>query len=142
MRSKLPAHLGRELQRDSGLSEADYAIMVELSEAPEERLRLHELGARLHWEKSRLSKQVSRMSARGLVRREDCPTDGRGAFAVLMPVGREAIEAAAPRHAEQVRRWFVDALSPEQLEAMAAIAAAVTGRLPEHDPGDRASGAT
>src|SRR5947199_9866319 len=98
MRSRLLSHLGRELQRQSGLSDADYAVLVELSEAPRRRLRLGALGARLDWEKSRLSKQISRMTGRGLVEREECATDGRGAFAVLTKTGLQAVQTAAPLH--------------------------------------------
>lgn len=136
MRSALLSHLGRELQRQTGLSEADYMVLVELSEAGENRLRLGELGERLDWEKSRLSKQISRMSVRGLVTREDCVTDARGAFAVLTTAGRTAIDTAAPVHVEHVRRWFVDALTPAQLDAMAAISASVVDRLTQHQLGE------
>jgi DNA-binding MarR family transcriptional regulator len=132
MRFKLLSHLARELHRQTGLSEADYDVLVALSEAPGDRLRLGELGERLDWEKSRLSKQISRMSTRGLVTREDCATDSRGAFAVLTKAGRKAIEAAAPIHVELVRKWFIDALTPAQLEAMTAIGAAVVDRLTRH----------
>jgi DNA-binding MarR family transcriptional regulator len=66
-----------------------------------------------------------------LVTREDCLTDSRGAFAVLTKAGRRAIEAAAPIHVELVRKWFTEALTPAQLEAMAAISTAVVDRLTE-----------
>jgi DNA-binding MarR family transcriptional regulator len=114
------------------LSEADYGLLVALSEAPGQRLRLGELGQRLDWEKSRVSKQISRMSTRGLVAREDSVTDSRGAFAVLTKAGRSAIEAAGPIHVEQVRKWFIDALTPDELEAMTTISAAVVDRLTRH----------
>lgn len=129
MRLKLLPHMARELQHRTGLSEADYDVLVALSEAPDDRLRLGELGERLEWEKSRLSKHFGRMSNRGLVVREDCLTDSRGAFAVLTKAGRKTIEAAAPVHVELVRRWFIDALTPAELDAMAAISAAVLDRL-------------
>ena len=129
MRFKLLSHLARELQRQTGLSEADYDVLVALSEAPGGRFRLGELGERLDWEKSRLSKQISRMSTRGLVTREDCLTDSRGAFAVVTKAGRRAIEAAAPIHVDLVRTWFIDALTPAELDAMAAISSAVLDRL-------------
>jgi DNA-binding MarR family transcriptional regulator len=135
MRFKLLSHLTRELQRQTGLSEADYDVLVALSEAPGQSVRLGELGERLDWEKSRLSKQISRMSARGLVAREDCVTDSRGAFAALTPAGRSAIEAAAPIHVEMVRTWFIDALTPSQLKAMSAIGTAVVDRLAENQAG-------
>jgi DNA-binding MarR family transcriptional regulator len=140
MRWKLLSHLARELQRQTGLSEADYDVLVALSEAPGDRFRLGELGERLDWEKSRLSKQISRMTARGLVTREDCTTDSRGAFAVLTKAGRKAIEAAAPIHVELVRKWFIDALTPAQLDAITEISAAVIDRLTEDQVGPNPRG--
>lgn len=134
LRAQLMAHLGRELQRESGLSEADYAVLVELSEAPRQRLRLGVLSTRLSWAKSRLSKQITRMEQRGLVVREDCSTDGRGTFAVLTDAGRAGIDTAAPRHVAQVRRWFVEALTRDQLDALSGISRAVLCRLPSSVP--------
>jgi DNA-binding MarR family transcriptional regulator len=74
------------------------------------------------------------MAERGLVEREECLTDGRGAFAILTETGRRTIETAAPRHLQEVRKWFIDALTPQQLDAMASISAAIVERLPEIGP--------
>ncbi|MCK2241930.1 MULTISPECIES: MarR family winged helix-turn-helix transcriptional regulator [unclassified Crossiella] len=134
MQSRLLSHLARELQRQSGLSDADYAVLVGLSEAPDGRLRLHELGAELQWQKSRLSKQITRMQDRGLVQREECPTDGRGAFATLTGQGRATIEAAAPLHVDQVRRYFADVLTPAQLTALTEITGTVLDHLSAAEP--------
>jgi quercetin 2,3-dioxygenase len=87
MRARLDARLRADLVRTSGLSDADYAILVFLTEAEEGRLRARELAIGLQWEKSRLSHQISRMEKRGLVERADCPTDARGAFVVLTAKG-------------------------------------------------------
>jgi Winged helix DNA-binding domain len=61
------------------------------------------------WEQSRLSHQIARMTKRGLVAREECAEDGRGAFVVLTPAGREVVDAAAPMHVATVRRLAIDA---------------------------------
>lgn len=114
----LDAQISRQLQRDTDMSQADYAVLVHLSESPDGRLRGFELAQGLQWEKSRLSHHLSRMEKRGLVVREGCPTDGRGAFVVLTDEGRRRIVEAAPMHVAEVRRWFVDALTPEQLAAL------------------------
>lgn len=129
MHTQLSARLDRHLVQDAGMSSADYAVLVGLSEAPQGRLRAFELGAELQWEKSRLSHQLRRMEQRGLVRREECPSDARGLIVVLTPAGRAAIEEAAPQHVEDVRRYFVDPLTAGQLDEMARIAAAVLARL-------------
>lgn len=131
VRFKLFAHLERELQKRSGLSDADFSVLFRLWEAPDGRLRLGELGEQLDWAKSRLSKQISRMASRGLVIRETCITDARGAFAALTPAGREAIEAASPPHLLDVRHWFIDALTDEQIDSLAMASAAILARLPK-----------
>jgi DNA-binding MarR family transcriptional regulator len=111
--------LMRQLDRDldsHGLNNHDYEIMVVLSEAPERRLRMTELADATSQSRSRLSHQISRMEARGLVRRDTCEGDKRGTFAVLTEAGLAAIERAAPDHVENVRRHFIDRLTPRQLE--------------------------
>lgn len=129
MKARLDARLRRSMQRCSSLSDADYAVLVYLSEAPQGRLRVFELVEQLDWEKSRLSHQLRRMQERGLVDREGCETDRRGSFAVITETGRTTIEAAAPHHVRDVRRLFIDALTPGQLEALAEITDAVLDHL-------------
>ena|SRR5256885_2888993 len=131
MSKRLLSQLGAELQRETGLSAADYEVLVNLSEATHGRLRPSELGAAIKWEKSRLSHQVSRMEQRGLVKRSACKTDARGAFVAITAAGRRAIEKAAPEHVEQVRRVFFDALTPPQLDALNEISEAVLRKLDE-----------
>lgn len=73
------------------------------------------------------------MEKRGLVRREECPTDGRGAFVALTGTGLAAITEAAPQHVDAVRRYLIDGLSPGHLEALIEIAEIVQARLAQ-DP--------
>src|SRR5215213_9422443 len=103
MKVLLDAQLARDLVDGSGLSEPDYDVLSNLSEIEGERWRITELAARMQWSKSRLSHHLDRMEQRGLVRREECGTDGRGAFVVLTAGGRRAIEQAAPGHVASVR---------------------------------------
>ncbi|MEU0008187.1 MarR family transcriptional regulator [Streptomyces sp. NPDC006314] len=121
MSQLLDTEISRGLRMDIGLSMADYRVLAPLSEAPDHRLRMQDLASRAHWEKSRLSHQVRRMESRGLVRREECLTDARGAFAIITPEGLQAVRKAAPMHVTRVRRLLVDVLSREQLEALADI---------------------
>ena len=111
--------LMRQLDRDLtayDLNGRDYEILVELSEAPEHRMRMTDLADATSQSRSRLSHQITRMEKRGLVRRDDCEGDKRGTFAVLTKAGFEAIERVAPHHVEQVRRHYIDRLTPRQLE--------------------------
>lgn len=129
MHQLLRVALERELVADAGLSLADYEVLVALSEAKGRRLRMSVLAEGLHWSRSRLSHQLARMHDRELVRRQDCPTDARGAFAVLTPDGLRAIEQAAPGHLAGVRRHLLDRLTPQQVRALGEIADAVTAPL-------------
>ena len=103
--------------------------MVALTEQPDGRMRLFELAEVLGWEKSRVSNQVARMSNRGLVVKEKCNSDRRGAFVVITAAGRRKIEAAAPGHAATVRQLFVDRLTTAQLDAIDDIAHVVLAAL-------------
>ncbi|KRD04685.1 MULTISPECIES: MarR family winged helix-turn-helix transcriptional regulator [unclassified Streptomyces] len=129
LQDRLLGRLGREMQADSGLSSADYGVLVELTEVPEGRLRVLELARALEWEKSRMSHHLNRMAKRGLIVREDCPSDARGAFVAVTPAGREALAAAAPRHVEAVRRLFIDPLTPAELAMLAQISNRILDQL-------------
>jgi DNA-binding MarR family transcriptional regulator len=135
MTSQLNARMNRQLQDDYGISLADYDMLVVLSEAPAGRLRVFEIADTLAWEQSRVSHQLARMQRRGLVARQECATDARGAFAVLTGAGRAAIERAAPAHVETVRQLVFDGLSRDQLAALTAITSDVLERLQETQPG-------
>ncbi|MBB2915362.1 DNA-binding MarR family transcriptional regulator [Streptosporangium becharense] len=129
MQGRLSAELNRRLQAASGLSLADYDVLVHLTDVPGGRLRPYELQRALDWEQSRLSHHLSRMQRRGLVERRECADDGRGAFVVLTEAGREAITAAAPGHVAAVRHLFFDVLGPDQVDALRRLATQVTTRL-------------
>jgi DNA-binding MarR family transcriptional regulator len=126
---ELLGELNRQLSRDADLSDADYALLVPLSEAPEGRIRPRDLGRQVDWDRSRLSHQIRRMQERGLVVREECCTDGRGAFIVLTDRGREAIGSAAPDHVRSVRRFFFDVLQPGEVETLISIYDRVLDRV-------------
>lgn len=109
----LNAELNRELLDSHGLSNADYEILVQLSENADRRMRMSELADRTLSSRSRLSHQIDRMEKAGLIQREVCDVDARGMWAVLTPAGWEKIVSAAPDHVASVRRHLVDLLSSE-----------------------------
>ncbi|MFE5207763.1 MarR family winged helix-turn-helix transcriptional regulator [Streptomyces sp. NPDC056600] len=108
---------------DVGLSEPDYEVLSTLSELPGRTSTLRDQAAKMRWSRSRLSRHATRMEARGLLRREPDPADGRGCFLVLTDQGMETLEAAAPAHLASVRRHFVDRLTPEDLRVLERVAA-------------------
>jgi DNA-binding MarR family transcriptional regulator len=133
MNAQLPGVLHRQLQNDSGLSLQDFEVLVHLSEVDGGRLRISQLASAMGWERSRLSHHFKRMEARGLVERGECPEDARGAFVVLTPTGREAIERAAPGHARTVRDLVFDTFPDHDLDVLARFTEAVLRRLETAD---------
>lgn len=131
VQTELQAALGRELSRDSELSLQDFETLVWLSEAPDERLRISALAERMHWERSRLSHHLRRMSARGLVGKEGCKEDGRGSFVTLTEEGRKALEEAAPEHVRAVRRFFLDGMDGAELGVLDGFLGRVLERVDE-----------
>lgn len=129
LNARLPGALHRQLQAACGLSLQDFDVLVQLTDTHEERVRISNLAQALDWERSRLSHHIRRMEERGLVEREECPDDGRGAYVVLTASGRAAIEAAAPAHVSTVRELVFDALTEDELDCLAEFTAKVLGRL-------------
>jgi DNA-binding MarR family transcriptional regulator len=117
---KLMVRLDRGLQR-SGLSAADYEVLAVLSALDGDRMAARDLRNALGWEKSRVSHQLRGMQKDGLIGREPNPDDARSTIVCLLPAGRAAIEKAAPRHVEDVRRNFVNLLTPAELDTLATL---------------------
>lgn len=131
LHERLGGRLGRLLQSESHVSPADFAVLVHLTDTPEGRQRYQDLARALEWEKSRMSHHIARMAGRGMVVREECLEDARGAFVVITDVGRAAVEAAAPRHVEAVRELFMDHVTPAELRVLAEISERVISKLDE-----------
>lgn len=127
-KSLLDERLHRELQESHGLALADYELLVRLSEAVGYRERMSSLATQVGSSKSRVSHQIARMEKAGLVRREECPSDGRGVFAVLTEHGLAVLTEAAPTHVDGVRDHLVDLLDEEER----AVIARVFGRVIDH----------
>lgn len=121
--------LNDDLEEEAGLSLHEYEILVRLSEAPGRRIRMSALADRIVHSRSRLTHTITRMQKRGWVNRQPSRDDGRGVEAVLTEEGWHTLKKAAPAHVASVRRHLVDALSPEQMEKLGEIFAAVANKL-------------
>ena len=129
--------LGAQLVRESSLSPADYQVLLALSEADGRRMRSSRLAATIDWERSRLSHHLGRMERRGLIRRDECATDSRGAEVSLTEDGADMFRRATAPHLRAIKKHFADALTPEQFEALGDILQALQNHL--HPVGERAS---
>lgn len=129
----LAGALDHQLERHAGLSGADFALLGPLAEAADGVLRMRDLAATVEWDRSRLSHHISRMEKRGLVVREHCAEDARGANVRLTLSGRLAVEAARRPHRETVRRYFFDQLGADELVVLAGAFDRMLARLIEDD---------
>lgn len=125
----LEHHLNRDLQQDHNLSMADYEILVRLSEHPGQQMRMSELAAGVAHSKSRISHQIRRLENEELVRRIECPSDGRGVFAVLTDKGLEKLREAAPKHVAGVREHLIDLIDSDEQRVLAEVFERVTAHL-------------
>jgi DNA-binding MarR family transcriptional regulator len=131
LNARVTVTLQREMQEDSGLSMPDFEVLVNLTDSPEGRVRVTDLATQMLWERSRLSHHVTRMERRGMVERSDCAEDGRGAWIVITPAGRAAIEKAAPGHVETVRRLVFDVLTEDEAGTLGALLGKMLDRTDE-----------
>lgn len=129
MRTLLDLQLSRDLARDYRLSEADYDVLSTMSERADTRWRVGDLAQRLLWSTSRLTHHVKRMEVRGLVRRQACDHDARGAIVTLTEAGWSTLRGAAPLHVQSVRDHLIDLLTPEEVDSLTTISEKVIGRL-------------
>jgi DNA-binding MarR family transcriptional regulator len=122
MRRSLDRALEQRLQADAGISTADFDVLHALSRAEGHRLRAGALADALGWEKSRISHQVSRMTARGQLERAECPTDARGTWVVLAASGADALATATCGYLEVLQTTFFAPLSPADKRMLKGLA--------------------
>ena len=121
----LEDYLDRQLRRDVGITHPDYALLSQLSIAPEQAMGMSELAEQMKITRSRLTHAVTRLENAGYVERREHPTDRRGQITALTPTGRELLERAAPDHVEAVRHAIFDALTPDQVRQWGEISESI-----------------
>ena len=125
-RALLEAHaavtdlLERELEQERGLPLSKFEVLLQLAEAPGGRLRMLELAQSVLLSKSGLSRLVDRMEEAELVRRERCPSDRRGAYAVLTDEGRRVLRRAAQVHLRGIKEHFTSHLDENEIRVLTA----------------------
>jgi len=110
--------LERELVAEQDLALSDYDVLVQLSAAPNRRLRMSELADALLLSRSGATRLVDRLVADGLVERVSCEDDRRGQWAALTERGLERLRRAAPTHVRGIEEHFLDRLSADDLRSL------------------------
>jgi DNA-binding MarR family transcriptional regulator len=119
--SRLVKALDAELEGTHGLAVTSYEVLMYLADSPDGRMRMHDLASCVLLSRSGLTRLVDRLEREGLIKRESCEDDGRGAFAVLTAPGRDKLTAARRTHLDGVRRHFVEHLSDAELDQLGDI---------------------
>lgn len=126
---RISAATDQQLRRDTGLTSDDYEVLVRLSEADKNRVRMSDLASSVANSPSRLSQRVDRLSRDGFVRRVRCDTDARGWWVELTDDGMRRLQEAAPGHVDEVRRVFIDRLTSDEVSVLAQILPRLAGSL-------------
>jgi len=131
--SLLP-HLGRQVSNHSGISGAEYVVLVALSELPVPAVNLNRLATGLGWEISRMSHQVSRMDEAGLVKKTKNLEDSRCFDVSITAKGRKIAEAAIPLQSQEINHCFSQVLSQAQMKSLIEISEAISLHMKENHP--------
>lgn len=116
----LMAELDAELEAAHGVPLSSYDVLLNLADASEGRMRMRDLADAVLLSRSGLTRLVDRLERDGLLCRASCPTDARGAYAVLTDQGRELLTEARPTHRDGVRRRFLSHFDEDELTQLAA----------------------
>ena len=138
MRRGFDRVLDAQLQHDHGISISELEILMALVRAPGRRLRVRDLVTTIGWEKSRISHQVARMSARGFVDRESCAEDRRATYIHLTGEGRRVVVRALPEHTATIRRILFDPLTAEQQTQFLEVSRRISAAIEREDTSARA----
>jgi len=128
--------MSKKIYKNTGLSPAEYVLLVALLEFPTGALHSSEISYELDWEKSRISHQAKRMEERGLVTRFTCESDARSCVIEITPSGRKYMKEALPIQFQDVKHCFADLLSLAQLDALIEISQIVSKHLAEKHSAD------
>ena len=134
--SLLP-HLGRQVTNHSGISGAEYVVLVALSELPVPSVNLNRLATGLGWEISRMSHQVSRMDEAGLLKKTKNLEDSRCFDVSITAKGRKIAEAAIPLQSKEINHCFSEVLTQAQMKSLIEISEAISNHMKEHHPSTR-----
>ena len=115
----LVRELDDELTERHGLPLSSYDVLVQLDGAADGRLRLSQLADAVLLSRSGLSRLVTRLEKQGLLEREECPSDARGAFAAITEAGRRRLAEARATHRAGVRERFLDKLGEREMRQLA-----------------------
>jgi DNA-binding MarR family transcriptional regulator len=110
--------LDADLDAAHGLPLSSYEVLLHLNDAADCRMRMRDLASSVILSRSGLTRLADRLEREGLIRRESCPSDARGAYAVLTTAGADMLAAARTTHLAGVRSLFLQHFSDDELDVL------------------------
>ncbi|MEW2287276.1 MarR family winged helix-turn-helix transcriptional regulator [Streptomyces sp. NPDC047841] len=119
--TSLPRVVDGDMLEEHAISSTEYMVLVHLSEAPDNRIRMSELAGMCGLSLSGMTRVVNRLEAQSLVAREKSPADGRAWLAVLTSAGWTQLKQAWPTNLASVRRHVFSRLEGCDIAAAAKV---------------------
>ena len=132
--TRLLPHLSRQITSHSGISGAEYVVLVALSELSEPSINLNRLARGLGWEISRMSHQISRMESTGLVKKVKNSEDARSLYVSITTKGRRITDSAIPLQSKEINHCFSEVLTQDQKRTLIEISEVISKHMKEHHP--------
>ena len=132
--SRLLPHLSRAVTAHSGITGAEYVVLLALSELDAPAVNLNRLAIGLGWETSRMSHQITRMHEVGLVKKIQSETDARSFDISITAAGRKIAAAAIPLQSKEINHCFSEVLTKAQMQTLIEISDAIDAHMREHHP--------
>jgi DNA-binding MarR family transcriptional regulator len=134
--ARITRRLDEELRAEHDLSLAEYDALVTIAEAPDRRIRMRQLADRVILSKSGVTRLIDRLVLDGLVARDACLTDARGAEAVLTPAGLDRLRRASRTHLRGIAEHFLGVVDDTDLPTIERSMLAVADRACPGGPQD------
>ena len=131
--ARVSRRLDEELRAEHDLSLAEYDTLLTIAWAPDRRIRMRTLADTILLSKSGVTRLIDRLVADGLVERDACLSDARGAEAVLTDAGLDRLRAAARTHLRGIEEHFLDALGAGDADVIERVMRAVSERSGSSD---------
>jgi DNA-binding MarR family transcriptional regulator len=112
--------LDAELDAQHGIPITSYEVLIHLADSPDGKMRMRDLAEAALLSRSGLTRLVDRLERDRLIERASCPSDARGAYAVITDSGRALLARARPAHRTDVRRRFLDHFDEDELVQLAS----------------------
>jgi DNA-binding MarR family transcriptional regulator len=121
MHTVLYRELDRRLTKGQQMPFSTYDVLLRLAWAGDAGLRMSKLAGQVFMTSGGLTRLVDRLERDGLITRIRSAEDLRGYEARITAAGRRALKRANRQHLDDVRELFLEHLTQDELEVLAAV---------------------